>query len=206
MKRSSSSDLCVTKKQAIECSVCYELITNKKQCRTCKKHICRSCLKKWKAMCNNERRKPDCPNCRGIWDKPNFYIKAPQPNIAGRFINIYCGTSYVLAPICIGQKAEGFALLDPKLMKNPIHASEFVPSKLVSLEKYAADLKWLFKDLEQGPAVISTDIPDEQLKKKFVEAGVHLEEITQMDNYTVFGSLNFEEIIMAGLVMGFNPF
>ncbi len=206
MKR-SSSDLCAkAKKQANQCCVCLEP-TKGRQCRTCNKHICRDCLKKWKATCNSQRKKPDCPNCRTVWDKPNFYIKAPQKEpVKGRFINIYCGTSYVLFPICNGDIPEGYALFDPELMKQPMHQSQFVPSNLKQLERYAADLKWLFKDLENGPAVISTDIPEEQLKKKFSEAGAHLEEIAQLTDHKVYGSMNFEELIMAGLVMEVNLF
>ncbi len=204
MKR-SSDNLCVqsSKKQAIECSVCYELIKGY-NCRKCNKNICRSCLKKWKKTCNEQRRKPDCPNCRTIWDKPNFFIKAPhegQP--IGTDVTIYCGAPYMLKPI-VGEKVEGFVVLDPKLIHAPIQ--DYTPANLENLEKYAADLKWLFKDLENSLAVLSTDIPKDEFKKKFSKARVHLEEIMEREGRQVYACMEFEEILMSGLVMEFNLF
>lgn len=197
MKR-SADNLCVE-----PCSVCLEPIKGY-DCRKCNKNICRSCLKKWKKTCNDQRKKPNCPMCRTVWDKPNFFIKAPrdgQP--AGNDITIFCGTPYLLKPIA-GEKVEGFVVLNPDLIESPIE--DLTPSNLENLEKYAADLKWLFKDLKDCVTVMSTDIPDEIFKKKFEQKQVHLEQIMERGGRKIYGCLEFEEIIMSGLVMEFNLF
>lgn len=203
MKR-SSDNLCAqaSKKQAIECSVCYELIKGH-NCRTCNKNICRSCLKQWKKTCNEQRRKPDCPSCRTVWDKPNFFIKAPHDKpLAGRRISIHCGTSYQLAPVTKNDKVHGFVVLDPNLMKDVYD----LPTNLHELEVYAADIKWLFKDLKNSAAVISTDIPKDTFKSKFNQAGAQLEEICTINGDQVYATMQLEEILMSGLVMEFNLF
>jgi hypothetical protein len=204
MKR-SSDNLCAPppKKVAKECNVCYEPKKGH-NCRVCNKHICRSCLKQWKATCNKQRKKPDCPFCRTIWDKPNFFVKAPHEGQAnGTDITIYCGAPYVLKPIA-GEKVEGFVVLNPELIESPIE--DLTPGNLENLEKYAADIKWLFKDLEDCVTVMSTDIPEEIFKKKFAQKQVHLEQIMERGGRKIYGCLEFEEIIMSGLVMEFNLF
>lgn len=205
MKR--SSDLCVTpnKKAAIECNICY-LPGKGHKCRKCKKDICKSCLKKWKATCNEQRKKPDCPFCRTVWDKPNFYIQAPGDKPAGTRISIYCGTSYTLAPISNEGKLQGFVILDPNLIQSPISTDDLTLSKLEDLEKYAAELKWLFKDLETHMGVLSTDVPKQDLKKKFQQLQVHLEELVVVNGQQVYGSIELEELFMAALVHEINPF
>ncbi len=197
MKR-SSDNLCVE-----PCTVCYEPIKGY-DCRVCHQNLCRSCLKKWKKTCSEQGKKTDCPNCRTVWDKPNFFVKAPhegQP--AGTDITIYCGEAYILKPIA-GEKVEGFVVLDPKLIKSPIQ--DLTPGNLQNLEKYAADLKWLFKDLEHSVAVISTDIPKAVLQKKFSQAEVHLEEILERGGRQIYGCTQLEEILMSGLVNETNIF
>ena len=207
MKR-SADNLCAppSKKVAKECNVCYEPKKGH-NCRMCNKHICRSCLKQWKATCNKQKKKPDCPFCRTIWDKPNFYIEAPhdKPPLGTR-ISIYCGKSYELAPITKEGNVQGFVVLDPTLIATQISNEELTLSNLQRLEKYAAEIKWLFKDLECNSAVMSTDISEEHFKNKFQQQQVHIENIVSMNGEQFYGSVELEELIMAGLLFGKNPF
>ena len=63
-----------------------------------------------------------------------------------------------------------------------------------------------FQRLENSVAVLSTDIPKEEFKKKFSKARVHLEEIMEREGRQVYACMEFEEILMSGLVMEFNLF
>ena len=112
----------------------------------------------------------------------------------------------MLAPITKDDKVQGFVVLDPTLIKDYVPVDHFTIDNLHNLEVYAADLKWLFKDLENHIAVMNTDIPQNTLKSKFQQAGVHLEELCIVNGDQVYGSAQLEQLLMAGLVMDMNPF
>ncbi len=207
MKR-SSSNLCAqpSKKMAIECNICYQALKGE-NCRVCKKHICKACIKKWKNACTGKDKKPDCPFCRSTWEKPNFFIEAPSDALGtGTLISIWCGSHYHIVPISLNGTLHGIAVLDPNLLDHEILPSERTFASLPHLEKYAADIKDLFDDLESSASVLTTDIPHETFDAKFQMTEVDLDQITLPCGNVVYLSMEVEELIMAAMLQDINPF
>ena len=166
------------------CSVCFEELVGR-ACRRCNNHVCLSCLEKWMGQCYRNGKNPDCPLCRTVWKPPNFFIRAPGTYM-NTYITIYCEAPaercYSIFPVH-AETVVGFVVLDPELFHEPfsLHVDD-----IEKLEPYAADIKWLFQDLQDNVAVFSSEMPVPHVLGQFEKAGLKATPILETDDVVYF--------------------
>lgn len=191
-------------KCASDCTICYR--PGNTNCRTCKQVVCRACLEEWQAACYSKNKKTNCPSCRTVWETPNFFIEAPG-DFAGHTVTLYFkssihkGPAYQVVPIYT-DKVVGMAVIRPSLI-----TSEFSlhMDHIKQIEPFAANLKWLFQDLEHDECIFSSTLPEPHIADQFEKAGVDIAKIS-VGGYTVYKSNNLADFFKAAQTLQINFF